>query len=108
VWVVVAVIAAASLALAAWLAVDAVRDLSPQRREHVRLDIVRLLATVAWVAFIVGWVVWARGLSPDADRVAALATLCGSGAMGAAAVTGADLLVRRRERRSHRHLVPGA
>ncbi len=105
---VVAVVVAAYLAVAAWLAVDALRDLSPQRRTHVRLDIVRLLATVAYVAFVVGWIVWARGLSPDVDRVQALALLYEPGAMGAAAVTGADLLARRHERRSHGHLVSGA
>ena len=107
-WTAVTVVVAASLAVAVWLTVDALRDLSPRRREHVRLDIVRLLATVAYAAFVVGWIVWARGLTPDQDRVEALALLYLPGAMGAAAVTGADLLVRRHERRSHGHLVSGA
>ena len=64
-----AVVVAAYLVVIVWLDVDALRDLSPQRREHVRLDIVRLLATVVYVAFVVGWIVWARGLTPDIDRV---------------------------------------
>jgi len=107
-WVVVAVIVAAYLAVAAGLVVDALRDLSPQRREHVGLDIARLLATLAFVAFIVGWIIGARGFSADVDRVGALTTLYEPGALGAAAVTGADLLVRRHERRSHTHLISGA
>ncbi len=107
-WAAVGVVAAASVAVAVCLCGDALRDLSPQRREHVLLDILRLLGTVAYVAFVVGWIVEARGLTPEQDKVQALALLYEPGAMGAAAVLGGDLLVRRRERRSHRHLVSSA
>jgi len=107
-WAAVAAVVAASLAVAVWLDIDALRDLSPHLRTHVRLDVLRLLATVAYVAFVVGWIVWARGLTPEQDRVKALTLLYEPGAIGAAVVMGADLLVRSRERRSHRHLVSGA
>lgn len=107
-WASVAAVVAVSLAVAVWLDVDALRDLSPHLRTHVRLDVLRLLATVAYVAFVVGWIVWARGLTPEQDRVRALTLLYEPGAIGAAAVMGADLLVRRHERRGHRHLVSGA
>ncbi len=107
-WAAVVAVVAASLAVAVWLDVDALRDLSPHLRTHVRLDVLRLLATVAYVAFVVGWIVWARGLTPEQDRVRALTLLYEPGAIGAAAVMGADLLVRRHERRGHRHLVSGA
>ena len=103
----VAVLAAAYLIAIVWLDVDALRDLSPKRRTHVRLDIVRLLATAVYVAFIVGEIVWATGAS-NVDQVQVLVVLVGPGALGAAAVMGADLVVRRHEQRSHAHLVPGA
>jgi hypothetical protein len=106
VWVGVAVVAAAYLVAIARLDVDALRDLSPQRRTHVWLDILRLLATVVYVAFIVGAIVWTRG-SPNVDRVRSLADLLAPGALGAAAVMGADLMVRRHERRSHGRLISG-
>ena len=102
----VAVLAAAYLVAIVWLDVDALRDLSPQRRRHVWLDIFRLLATVVYVAFIVAVIVRATGAS-NVDQVQVLVVLVGPGALGAAAVMGADLMVRRGERRSHGHLVPG-
>ncbi len=111
VWVEVVVVLAVYLAASVWLDVDALRDLSPQRRTHVRLDIVRLLATAGCVAFIVGEIVWATGsLSPDVDQVPVLLVLVGPGALGAAAAMGADLMVRRHEQRSQAHppLISGA
>jgi hypothetical protein len=102
----VAVLAAAYLVAIVWLDVDALRDLSPQRRTHVWLDILRLLATAVYVAFIVAVIVRATGAS-NVDQVQVLVVLVGPGALGAAAVMGADLMVRRGERRSHGRLVPG-
>jgi hypothetical protein len=101
-----AVVAATYPVAIVWLDVDALRDLSPQRHVHVRLDILRLLATVVYVAFIVGWIVWARGAS-NVDQVQALLLPVGPGALGAAAVTGADMMVRRHEQRSRGQLVSG-
>jgi hypothetical protein len=104
----VALVAVPYLAVTAWLVVDALRDFSPRRRRYVWLDILRLLATVAYVAFIVGVIVWTTGSpSPLTDRVPVFLSLVGPGALGAAAVTVADLLVRRHEQRSHGNLVSG-
>jgi len=102
-----AVVVAAYLAVVAWLDVDALRDLSPRRREHAWLDVARLVATVAIVAYLVGVYAWATA-SPEHDYVGAILSLMGCGIVGAAVVMGADLLVRSRERRSRRHLVSGA
>ena len=103
----VVVIAVAFLALAAWLDVDALRDLAAQRRAHVWLDIARLVATVAGVAYLVGVVVWATG-HPQFDSIGMILSLGGCGIVGAAVVTVADLMVKSNERRSHGQLVSGA
>jgi uncharacterized Tic20 family protein len=103
----VVVIAAAFLALAAWLDVDALRDLSAKRREHAGLDVARLIATVAGVAYLVGVIVRATG-HPEFDYIGMILFLGGCGIVGAAVVTVADLMVRRHEQHSHGHLVPGA
>jgi len=103
----VVVIAVAYLALAAWLDVDALRDLAAQRRAHAGLDVARLVATVAGVAYLVGVVVWATG-QPQFDYIGALLSLGGCGVVGAAVVTVADLVARSSERRSHMDLISGA
>jgi len=46
-----AFVAAVVMALTVWLDVDAVRDFSPSRREHLRLDVARLASTVVIVVF---------------------------------------------------------
>jgi hypothetical protein len=102
----VVVIAVAYLALAAWLDVVALRDLAAKRREHARLDVARLVATVAGVAYLVGVVVWATG-HPEFDYIGMILALGGCGIVGAAVVTVADLMVRNHERRSHGQLVSG-
>jgi hypothetical protein len=102
----VVVIAVAYLALAAWLDVDALRDFAPKRRAHVRIDVVRLVATVAGVAYLAGVVVWATA-HPEFDSIGAILSLGGCGIVGAAVVTVADLMVENHERRSHGRLVSG-
>ncbi len=102
----VVVIAVAYLALAAWLDVVALRDLSAKRREHAGLDVARLVATVAGVAYLVGLVVWATG-RPQFDYIGMILFLGGCGIVGAAVVTVADLMVRDHERRSHGQPVSG-
>ena len=97
----IVVIAVAYLALAAWLDVDALRDLSATRREHVGLDVARLVATVAGVAYLVGLVVWATG-HPQFDYIGMILLLGGCGIVGAAVVTVADLMVG-----SHGQMVSG-
>jgi hypothetical protein len=109
-WITAAAVIVAYLAVAARLDVDALRDLSPRRREHAWLDAARLVATVAGVAYILGAIVWATG-HPEWDYTGAFLSLGGCGVVGAAVVTVADWMVRRHEQRSHRHhghLVSGA
>jgi len=100
----VVVIAVAYLALAAWLDVVALRDLSAKRREHTGLDIPRLVTTVAGAAYLVGVIDWATG-HPQFDYIGMILALGGCGIVGAAVVTVADLMVRDHERRSHGQLV---
>ena len=97
------VIAVAFLALAAWLDVDALRDIAAKRRAHVSLDVARLLATVAGVAYLAGVVVWATG-HPEFDYIGALLSLGGCGVVGAAVVTVADLMAGRHEQQSRGRL----
>ena len=101
-------IALAFLAAVIWLDIDAARDLSAQRRRHVRLDIARLVATVVYAAFAAGVIVKvAAGSEPDAgDNTANL--LLVPGAVGAVVVTVADAIARSTERRPHGHLISGA
>jgi len=103
----VVAIVVAYLVVVAWLDVDALRDLSPQRRTHAWLDVARLLATAACVAYLVGVIVWATGAS-DVDDVGLILLLVAPGAIGAAVVTVADVMVRRDEQGSHAHLISGA
>ena len=102
----VVVIAVAYLALAAWLDVVALRDLAAKRREHVRLDVARLVATVAGVAYLAGVIVWATG-HPQFDYIGAGLSVGGCGIVGAAVVTVADVMVKSHEQRSHGQLVSG-
>ena len=93
-------IAAAALFLAAavWLDVRAARDLLGAR-EHVWLNVARLAATAAFAAYVIGVIVLVTlkpGLPQD-QRNAGMETilfLLMPVVFGAAAVTGADLMVR--------------
>ena len=71
----------AYLAVAVWLDVDALRDLSAKRREHAWLDVARLVATVAGVAYLVGATVWATG-APDVDYFGLIVSLVAGGGVG--------------------------
>jgi hypothetical protein len=109
VWVGLGIVGAVFLVAIVWLDVDALRDLSSRRREHVWLDILRLLATVSYFAFVAGWTVWAAGsLTPEVDRVPLLVVPIGPCVLGAAAGGIAELVVRRHEQRSRGHLASGA
>jgi hypothetical protein len=84
-----ALVAAAFLVLSGWLAFDAARDLAPKRREHVWLDVVRLLATVSAVGFSAGVVAFqfrASGFDPEA-----VVFVLAAGVLGGAVVATADL-----------------
>lgn len=88
-------VVAAFLILAVWLDIDALRDLFSKPREQVWLDVARLVATAAGVAYFVGVFLWAAA-SPGFDYIAAALSVGGCGAVGAAVVTVADVMVRRR------------
>jgi hypothetical protein len=104
--VAVVAIMVAYLAAVAWLDVDALRDLSPKRREHARLDVTRLVATVAFVAYLAGVIVWATGAS-NVEDVGLILLLVAPGTIGAAVVTVADMFMRSSEKRTHGHLISG-
>ena len=81
----------ALLALVVWLAVDAARDLSPRRREHVGLDVARLLAAVAVIGFSVG--VPAVTTMQGAFDPEALAFMLAAGVAGGVVGAAADFAV---------------
>jgi hypothetical protein len=89
------VVVAAFLVLAVWLDIDALRDLFAKPREHVGLDVARIVATVAGVAYFVGVFLWAAA-APGFDYIGAALSVGGCGAVGAAVVTVADIMVKRR------------
>ena len=82
---------AALLALIVWLAIDAARDLSPRQREHVGLDIARLLAAVAVIGFSVG--VYSLTTMQGAFDPEALAFMLVAGVAGGVVVAAADFAV---------------
>jgi hypothetical protein len=100
-------VAVAYLAVAGWLDVDALRDLSPQRRRHAWLDIARLVATAVYAAYVVGVVFLVAGGPDSGAGMYTVLLLTLPGAVGAAIVTIADAMVRRDERRSRTPLISG-
>jgi hypothetical protein len=101
------IVVAVCAVVAVWLDVDALRDLSAKRREHVWLDVARLAATVLVVAYFVGVVVVAARSSAF-DSTGAVLSIGGCGVVGAAVVTAADLMVKRHEQRvGGGHLLSG-
>ena len=95
------VVAAALLVLALWLDVDALRDLLA-KQEHVWLDVTRIVATVAVVAYSFGAFVYAAA-HPEFDYIGAILSIGGCGVVGAVVVAVADLWVRR-----HQHQADGS
>lgn len=88
-----ALVAAAFAALCAWLAVDALRDLRSSRREHVRVDVVRL-ASVA-VIIVYSATVMVFSLRPGTGEVLeAIAFMLMGALAGGAAVGLADIVQR--------------
>jgi len=51
---VLVLVGTAFVTLVAWLVVDGVRALSPSRREHPRLDVVRFISVAVLVVFAIG------------------------------------------------------
>jgi len=86
---VVVVFGGAFVALLVWLVVDGVRDLSPSRREHPRLDVVRLISAAVLVVFAIGVGIWtARNPGDESGEAILFAIMAGVGA--AMIVTGAE------------------
>ncbi|MGE5229148.1 MAG: hypothetical protein ACM3MJ_05435 [Deltaproteobacteria bacterium] len=99
------------LAAAVWLDVGAVRDLV-RARGHVWLDVARLAATVAYAAWVAGVIVQVmlKPGSPQHQANAGMETvlyLVMPVVFGAAAATGADLMVRRQQKRPRARLMSG-
>lgn len=77
------------LALAVWLARDAVRDLAPERRAHPRLDVVRLVAIGLVAVVAVGSLVWSA-THPGDESAELIAFALGTGLLGAVIALGAE------------------
>lgn len=99
-----AVVLVAYLVAFAWLAADALRDISSRRRAHVPLDVARLVAMVVYACFCAGVIV----VGPtDTLRGDIAVFLLAPGATGAVVVIAAGVAARSSERRSHPHLLSG-
>ncbi|HWS57357.1 MAG TPA: hypothetical protein VN257_02370, partial [Actinotalea sp.] len=86
----VVIIGVAFVAVVVWLGVDAVRDLAPARREHLRIDVVRIVSAVALGVFAVGLAIWLAGHPQDEGGEAMIfAIAMGFGA--ACALLGAEV-----------------
>lgn len=104
-------LAALFLAAAVWLDVDAARDLT-RDREHAWLDVARLASTVAYAAYATGVIVLVtlKPGPPQDEGNAGMGTvllLVMPVVFGAAAVVGADLMVRRDSRQPRDRLMSG-
>ncbi len=95
---VVAILRVALLVVAIWLDGAAVRDLLRARRDHLRLDIARLSATVAAVAFLL----------PTRNDGLLLIIVTLAVLIGAVAVAVAESITRPSGRRAQSRPVPGA
>ena len=104
---VVVVIGGAFVALLVWLVVDGVRDLSPSRREHPRLDVVRFISVAVPVVFAIGVGIWtARNPGDESGEAILFAMMAGVGA--AMIVTGAEAATSLAAQRKSDTGVPGS
>lgn len=100
-------IAALYLVAASWLDIAALRDLAPARRTHVVLDIARLVATVAYAAYVAGVILLVTPGSASDAGMSTVLLLAVPGSVGAVVVTIAGLMVTRDEQRSRGRLISG-
>jgi len=82
---------AAFVALVVWLVADSWRDLRREPREHARLDVVRLVAVIAFVIFVIGVVLWVTSHPDDSESGDAAAFAIAAGIVGGLAVSGAEV-----------------
>lgn len=94
-----AIVAAAFLAVVVALDIDAVRDLSPERGEHRRLDIARIVATVVVLVYMAG-TIGLNVANPKSEIGEAGIFALGAGIFGAVVVAVADAVRAFVERRS--------
>lgn len=96
--VVLAVLVVAALVIIVRLDIDAVRDMSPERNEHRRLDILRLASTGVLALFTAGIVV-AVVMNPGGEIGEAVPFAIIAGALAGFVTAVADMWVRRAERK---------
>ncbi len=85
------VVSVAVLALVLWLLADAIRDLGPHLRAHLRIDVLRLVSAAILAAFCVGVAMWTANHPGDESSEALIFALV-AGLGGALAVLGAETL----------------
>ncbi len=107
--IVLGLVAAAFLALVGWLVVDAVRDLAPSRRDHTRIDVVRLVSALVLAIFAAGVAVWTAN-HPGDESLEALIFAMAAGVFGLLVVAGAETVttLMARGKASPRPTAPAA
>lgn len=93
------ILAAAALGVVVWIMVDAVRDLSASRRNHVALDVWRIVALTAVIAFVIGSVLRQIAV-PNEGVIEADVFMLAGGVVGGATVMAADFVAGLMSRRS--------
>lgn len=96
---VLVLVCAGFVALIVWLDIDAVRNLSPGRREHQRLDVARIVATVVFVIFA-GTTFGANIANPKSEIGEAAIFAMAAGIFAAVLTAVADATVTLAERRA--------
>lgn len=89
----VVVVGGAFVALLVWLVTNGVRDLSPSRRVHPRMDIVRVISAAALVVFAIGVALWTAD-HPGGESGEAIIFAMLAGLVAALAVAGAEVATR--------------
>ena len=92
-------VGAVFLVLLVVLDVDSIRDLSPRRRKHTRLDLARLVSTLVIAVFVVV-VSRVQATHPATEIGTAGVFMLGAGAVGAATMLVAKAIHARWEKRS--------
>jgi len=89
----VVVVGGSFVALLLWLVTNGVRDLSPSRRVHPRLDIVRVVSAAALVVFALGVALWTAN-HPGGESGEAIIFAMLAGLVAVLAVAGAEVATR--------------
>jgi len=89
----VVIVGGAFVSLLVWLVTDGVRDLSPSRRVHPRLDAVRVVSAAVLVVFALGVALWTAN-HPGGESGEAVIFAMLAGLVAALAVAGAEIAAR--------------